>query len=138
MAPGAIRPASGFPQSVTLEHIALPRLTQDLHIGILIAMLVVLIGWLVLTKTRYGFAVSATGEAPKAATFAGFNDRKVTMTVLLISGAMAGLAGMIEVAGNTGRSTTSSPLAMASPPSSSPFSGGSRRSAFLSPASPSH
>ncbi len=85
-------PASvGFPQSVTFEHIALPMISAEMHLGVLVALMVAGIGWFVLTKTRYGFAVSATGEAPKAATFAGFNDRTVTLSVLLISGAMAGL-----------------------------------------------
>jgi general nucleoside transport system permease protein len=97
-------PASvGFPQSVTLEHIALPKITADMHLGVLVALVVVCVAWFVLTRTRYGFAVSATGEAPKAATFAGFNDKTVTLSVLLISGALAGLAGMIEVAGSIGR-----------------------------------
>jgi general nucleoside transport system permease protein len=97
-------PASvGFPQSVTFEHIAPPMLTSEMHIGVVIALIVVLLAAFVLGKTRFGFAVSATGEAPKAATFAGFNDKAVTLAVLLISGALAGLAGMIEVAGSVGR-----------------------------------
>jgi general nucleoside transport system permease protein len=97
-------PASvGFPQSITFDHIALPRISTELFASTLIAVFVVLIAWFVLTKTRFGFAVSATGEAPKAATFAGFNDKTITLCVLMISGALAGLAGMLEVIGPIGR-----------------------------------
>jgi general nucleoside transport system permease protein len=97
-------PASvGFPQSVTLEHIALPRVSTELYLSAPIALAIVAAAWFVLTKTRFGFAVSATGEAPKAATFAGFNDKTVTLCALMISGALAGLAGMLEVAGPIGR-----------------------------------
>ena len=97
-------PASvGFPQSVSFSAMALPFVFGDLHIGVVIAALIVGIGAFILGRTRFGFAVSATGEAPKAATFAGFNDQSVTMAVLLISGALAGLAGMIEVLGPIGR-----------------------------------
>jgi general nucleoside transport system permease protein len=97
-------PASvGFPQSITFDHAALPRLTPDLFSSALVAVFVALIAWFVLARTRFGFAVNITGEAPRAATFAGFNDKRVTMIVLLISGALAGLAGMLEVMGPIGR-----------------------------------
>jgi len=58
---------------------------------------------LVLARSLFGFAVSATGEAPRAANFAGFNDRRLTMQVFAISGGLAGLAGVIEVSANIGQ-----------------------------------
>jgi general nucleoside transport system permease protein len=97
-------PASvGFPQSVMLDHAAVPRLTPDLFSSALVAIIVAFVAWIVLVRTRFGFAVSITGEAPRAANFAGFDDKRVTLIVLLISGAMAGLAGMLEVLGPIGR-----------------------------------
>jgi general nucleoside transport system permease protein len=97
-------PASiGFPQSVTFDHVALPRITTELHIGVIIAALLVIATVFILARLRFGFAISVTGEAPRAATFSGFNDKQVTLVAFMISGALAGLAGMIEVLGPIGR-----------------------------------
>jgi ABC-type uncharacterized transport system permease subunit len=43
------------------------------------------------------------GEAPRAARFAGFDDRRTTLVVFAVSGALAGLAGIVEVAGPIGQ-----------------------------------
>jgi len=50
-----------------------------------------------------GFQINVLGSAPKAARFAGFSKNKITMTVLLLSGGLAGVAGVIEVSANIGQ-----------------------------------
>jgi simple sugar transport system permease protein len=95
-----------FPQSVPFEPNAmLPNLVEDgrLHAGIIIALVVVLISAFVLGRTLFGFGVRVAGEAPKAARFAGFNAKRLTLSAFAISGALAGLAGIVEVTGQIGQ-----------------------------------
>jgi len=61
--------------------------------------------WAFLFRTRAGFALQVGGLAPSAARYAGFSSRKALWTALLISGATAGLAGALEVAGPLGQLT---------------------------------
>ena len=59
--------------------------------------------WFVLRRTIVGFQVKVMGDAPRAGRFAGFSPSLVTIMVLRISGAAAGLAGMVEVSANIGQ-----------------------------------
>ena len=56
-----------------------------------------------MNKTLSGFKINVLGAAPKAARFAGFKKNAVTITVLIISGGLAGVAGVIEVSANIGQ-----------------------------------
>ncbi|MEM7214742.1 MAG: ABC transporter permease [Pseudomonadota bacterium] len=69
------------------------------HFGALIAILGVILVWFVLTKTIRGFEIEVVGQAPKAGRFAGFDPKRTTLFVFLVSGGFAGLAGIIEVSG---------------------------------------
>ena len=107
---GPLRDPKGFnfPQSVTFDEIArLPFLMEGerLHAGVLLALLAALVATFIFARTILGFEVRLIGEAPRAARFAGFDDRKLTLTVFAISGALAGLAGICEVAGQIGQLT---------------------------------
>jgi simple sugar transport system permease protein len=72
------------------------------HLGALIALLVVVIAWITLRRTIEGFAIRLVGAAPKAARFAGFDADRLVLITFAVSGALAGLAGIIEVAGPVG------------------------------------
>ena len=107
---GTLRDPKGFnfPQSVTFDEIArLPFLMEGerLHAGVLLATAAVLVAAFIFARTILGFEVRLIGEAPRAARFAGFDDRKLTLTVFVISGALAGLAGICAVAGQIGQLT---------------------------------
>ena len=107
---GPLRDPKGFnfPQSVTFDEIArLPFLMEGerLHAGVLLALLAVLVAAFIFARTILGFEVRLIGEAPRAARFAGFDERRLTLTVFAISGALAGLAGICEVAGQIGQLT---------------------------------
>jgi len=73
-----------------------------LHLGALIALVVVALAAVMLGSTIKGFEIRVVGSAPKAARFAGFNADQLTILTFVISGALAGLAGIIEVAGPIG------------------------------------
>lgn len=106
MVHGPMQEARGvFPQSDVIPEVArLPLLTPDgrLHIGFLLAL--VLAGALVwvLRRTVFGYRIRATGASPEAARVAGRIDtRSVILVSFLASGAIAGLAGGVEVSGVT-------------------------------------
>ncbi|MDF2621355.1 MAG: inner-rane translocator [Xanthobacteraceae bacterium] len=94
-----------FPQSVTFDPVAvMPLLMEEgrLHAGIIIALIAVAVATFVLGRTLTGFSIELAGTAPRAAAFAGFDEKRVTYGVFAVSGALAGLAGIIEVAGPIG------------------------------------
>lgn len=99
----------GFPQSAQFsDNAAGPRLIADsnLHWGVLLAPLIALALWFVLEKTYLGFQFRVLGQAARAARFAGFRENRLVWVALLISGGLAGLAGMFEVTGTLGQLTT--------------------------------
>ncbi len=58
-----------------------------------------MIFWFVWQYTKWGFEVKVIGDNPRAARYAGINLTRNIILVMMISGGMAGLAGMVEVAG---------------------------------------
>jgi ABC-type uncharacterized transport system permease subunit len=74
-------------------------------IGVPIALALVGAFWVLLFRTYAGFQLQVGGLAPAAARYAGFSSRRALWTALLISGAMAGLAGALEAAGPLGQLT---------------------------------
>jgi len=96
--------AMGWPQSVALqEELQLPKLIERtrVHTGLLWAVGLSMLLWLVLKYSTFGFAVRAVGANARGAAFAGVPVTRTVIVVALVSGALAGLAGAIEVAGRT-------------------------------------
>ncbi|WP_439124082.1 ABC transporter permease [Marivita sp.] len=101
--------AFGWPQSVPVDgdyrlSDLVPR--TRLHIGLLFAIAAAGVIWLVLTRTVFGVETRAAGLNARAAAFAGISLPRTIMGVALVSGALAGLAGAVEVMGVTGGVTT--------------------------------
>ncbi len=101
--------AFGWPQSVPVAAgLRLPDLVprSRLHVGIVLAVVVVLVVWLVQARTVFGAETRAAGLNPAAAAFAGVPITATLVKVALLSGGLAGLAGAIEVLGPVGYVTT--------------------------------
>src|SRR6201999_3330039 len=62
--------------------------------------------WFMLEKSLLGFQFRVLGQAPRAAKFAGFSENRLVWIAMLISGGLAGLAGMLEATGTLGQLTT--------------------------------
>ena len=94
-----------YPDGAIINKIPFPGIGYlgQLHYGILIILLLIPISWLFVNKTLSGFKINVLGSAPKAAKFAGFKQNTITITVLLLSGGLAGVAGVIEVSANIGQ-----------------------------------
>ena len=98
----------GFPQTAMFSEAATaPILVPGtrLHLGVVLALLVAVVGWFALSRTILGFQLRVQGSAPRAARFAGFSDRKIIWIAMLVSGGLAGLAGLLEVTGPIGQLT---------------------------------
>jgi len=93
--------AFGFPGTKSLPDAAwLPRWeTTRVHLGLLFGLVAAALLWATLRRTRWGYEVSVMGENPRAARYAGMPTRRTIVLVMVLSGALAGLAGMSEVAG---------------------------------------
>jgi len=105
---GPMRDPDGFnfPESRLFHDAAtLPKILSGtrLHIGALVAIGLVLAGWILLSRTLLGFALKVNGAAPRAASHAGFNQSRLIWIALLMGGGCAGLAGLFEVAGPIGQ-----------------------------------
>jgi simple sugar transport system permease protein len=77
-----------------------PVLIPDtrVRVGLVIALVAVPLIWFLLRRTFAGFAVDVVGESPRAARFGGFSRNRVIVGTFMASGALAGLAGILEAA----------------------------------------
>jgi general nucleoside transport system permease protein len=103
---GPLQEASGnYPQSDRLASTALLwRLPATrVHAGVVLAFATAAIAGLVMSRTRLGLRLRASGLNPVASRFAGFPVTRDLAVAFAFSGALAGLAGAVEVAGVTGR-----------------------------------
>jgi simple sugar transport system permease protein len=100
----------GFPQTAMFTDAALSPILipgTNVHLGCLVAPLAAVAMWVLLTRSVTGFQLRVVGEAPRAARFVGFSESRLIWLAMLVSGGLAGLAGMFEVAGPVGQLTAS-------------------------------
>lgn len=95
-------PVSMWPQSPEIDpgtvfFKLIPR--SRLHIGFVVALVVLAVEWFVLKRTAFGARMRAVGLGKEAARFAGIKVDHTMLTAALVSGGIAGLAGVGEVAG---------------------------------------
>ena len=91
----------GFPGTPMLPDAAwLPNWeTTRVHLGLVFGLLAALIVWVVLRRTRWGYEINVTGANSAVARYAGMPTKRTIILIMFVSGALAGLAGMSEVAG---------------------------------------
>lgn len=70
-----------------------------IHWGFILALLVAFLVWWILNKTTLGFEIRTVGANPDAAKYAGMNVKKIVIITMALSGALAGMAGSLEVTG---------------------------------------
>lgn len=102
---------AGFQMTPTFDRVAwLPRLADlakeypvfsgiTLHFGVVFGLVAAVIIYLILKHSRWGYEITLIGDNPKAAKYAGVNIARNMIIVMMVSGALAGLAGMSEVSG---------------------------------------
>ena len=96
-------PGSANPKSAPAKESAiLPKILGDrfnLHLGFLLALVAVAAVWWLLNRSTLGYRIRAVGENPNAARAAGINVGRTYVVVMLIAGALVGLAGANQVLG---------------------------------------
>ena len=95
-----------FPTTAPFEDAAImPLLIEGsrVHWGAAVALVGALVMTAMLGRTLSGFKIILVGQAPRAGRFAGFSDKRLVLTTFAVSGALAGLAGVMEVAGPIGQ-----------------------------------
>ena len=108
MVHGPLKDPEGFnfPESRLFSDSALlPILLEGtrLHIGTLLALAIVAMGWVLMSRTLLGYQIKVSGSAPAASDHAGFSRSSIIWMTLAMSGGVAGLAGILEVAGPIGQ-----------------------------------
>lgn len=95
---------SQFPRGERIDQVfKLPYVGDTrLHAGLFVALLAAGVIWFLLRHTMFGFRMRILDSSKRAARYAGINITGLTLKVLLISGALAGLAGAIELSGRSG------------------------------------
>lgn len=98
----------GFPGSRNLQqydsaHNAELITGTGMHWGVVAALIAVIFSYVLLNRHMLGYHIRLTGEAPRAARFAGVKPARLVLFCLGASGALAGLAGMFEVSGPSGQ-----------------------------------
>ena len=86
---------TGFLKSIGLERIS----GMTLHLGVVFGLIMVVVVWWILERSRWGYEIKLIGDNPNAARYAGLNITRNIILVLVVSGALAGLAGMSEITG---------------------------------------
>ena len=97
----------GFPLTKVFPRSAwLPRLSDldgfsglTVHLGLAVALLACAAVWVALSRSVWGFEIRLLGDSPRAARYAGLPVARRVVGTMLVAGALAGLAGMLEVAG---------------------------------------
>ena len=95
-------PKTMYPASINISsNAAFPKLIPHsrVHMGLLISLVAVLFMYFIIRKTKLEFEIRATGANPNAANFLGINTIRTVIIVSIISGGIAGLAGVGEVTG---------------------------------------
>ena len=95
-----------FPESATFGDASrLPLLMEDgrAHVGVYFALFALVAVWVLLQRSFVGFQIKVLGLDKRAAGFVGFREKRLVWLALLISGALAGLAGVSEVTGPIGQ-----------------------------------
>lgn len=96
--PGS-RNLSQYPAASNPELIA----GTGLHWGVIAAFMAVIAAYILLQRHILGFHIKLAGQAPRAARYAGVNPTGLVLLCMGVSGALAGLAGLFEVAGPAGQ-----------------------------------
>ncbi|MCE1253847.1 MAG: ABC transporter permease [Anaerolineae bacterium] len=107
----AVWSESGFQMSKMFPKNAwLPRLADyakdipafrglTLHFGLVLAVIAAVVIWIILYRSQWGYEIRLIGDNPRAAQYSGISIKRNTILVLMLSGALAGLAGMSEISG---------------------------------------
>jgi simple sugar transport system permease protein len=86
---------ANFLASIGLDSIS----GMTLHAGVAFGLIAAVVVWWIFERSRWGYEIKLIGDNPEAARYAGINITRNMVLVMMVSGALAGLAGMAEISG---------------------------------------
>jgi len=91
----------GFPGTAMFPDVAwFPRFFGTrMHLGLPVGLAAAFLIWYILAHTRWGYEIRVSGANPRAARYAGIDIQRSILWIMLVSGGLAGLAGLCETAG---------------------------------------
>jgi simple sugar transport system permease protein len=84
---------------VPFAHLLPPIPGTRIHIGIFVALILILVVYYVMKRTSMGLKLKLLGQNPRAALHAGLNNSRLIVGAFMVSGAFMGLAGSVEILG---------------------------------------
>lgn len=91
--------ATGFPRIPTFGANGLLPQVFGIHMGWIIALILVVLVYIFLRKTKLGYEITVVGENIATAKYAGMNVKRILLIAVTVSGAICGIAGMMQAAG---------------------------------------
>lgn len=88
--------ANGFPKIASFPAEAVLPKIMGIHIGWIIALILVLLMYVFMKHTKKGYEIEVVGESTSTAKYAGMNVNGIILLALMISGGLCGMAGMIQ------------------------------------------
>lgn len=92
-------PKSGFPKVPMFEKSARVPQVFGVHAGWIVALVLVVLVYIYLTRTKQGYELTVVGENENTARYAGMNVKKIILRTMFLSAGIAGLAGMLQASG---------------------------------------
>ena len=92
--------AAGFAKIARFDKNAALVKVFGVHIGWIIALLLVVIVYIYLSRSKQGYEISVVGESQETARYAGMNVKKIILRTMFLSGAVCGICGMVQATGS--------------------------------------
>ncbi len=91
--------SGGFPKIASYIEKARLDTIFNVHIGWIVGLLLVVIIFFYIKKSKHGYEISVVGESENTANYAGMNVKKIVLRTMFISGGICGIAGMLQASG---------------------------------------
>ncbi len=98
--------SQGYAKIATFDPNAILDKVLGVHIGWIVALILVVIVYIYIKYTKQGYEISVVGESQETARYAGMNVKLITLRTMVLSGAICGIAGMVQATGSDRTLTT--------------------------------
>ena len=98
--------ANGFPKIATFEKNAHLGKVLGVQAGWIIMLILVVVVWIYMRESKQGYEIAVVGESQDTARYAGIHVKKIVLRTMFISGAIAGICGMLQAVGTANTLST--------------------------------
>ncbi len=98
--------AQGYSKIATFDQNAILDKVLGVHIGWIVALVLLVLVYVYIKFSKQGYEISVVGESQETARYAGMNVKRITLRTMFLSGAICGIAGMVQATGSDRTLTT--------------------------------